>query len=286
MAAAALASLTALPAAATTHPAETTPTAVATAGGAVISNVPAAVRIGAPHQSIAVVVRSAFPGHYAAAKLVDPRTGPRFGGALSSLSTRWALPVPITASNVNRYGAWLWQVAVYDTTNQPHTAFYPATVKANSLLGLAGSSAGEPTVKLTAAVRAWNNAIGRYQGWPGVGVFIQKQAPNGGWVNVGAATSDRYGNITKTLTSRSGVYRIYDHDTATAWGATSVPVRITAPTRPAPPPNPGDTVNCPDFHRWADAQAWYKKYYPYYGDVARLDADHDGIACESLPGAP
>jgi len=52
------------------------------------------------------------------------------------------------------------------------------------------------------------------------------------------------------------------------------------------PPNPGDSKNCTDFATWQSAQAWFNTYYPYYGDVARLDADHDRIACESLPGAP
>jgi len=52
------------------------------------------------------------------------------------------------------------------------------------------------------------------------------------------------------------------------------------------PANPGDTKNCGDFSTWADAQAWFDYYFPYYGDVARLDANGDGIACESLPGAP
>jgi hypothetical protein len=27
-------------------------------------------------------------------------------------------------------------------------------------------------------------------------------------------------------------------------------------------------------------------YFPIYGDIAGLDADHDGIQCGSLPGAP
>ena len=52
------------------------------------------------------------------------------------------------------------------------------------------------------------------------------------------------------------------------------------------PANPGDAVNCTDFRTWAEAQAWYDRYFPLYGDVARLDSDGDGIACESLPGAP
>jgi hypothetical protein len=52
------------------------------------------------------------------------------------------------------------------------------------------------------------------------------------------------------------------------------------------PPNPGDTKNCSDFATWAQAQAWFELYFPWYGDVAKLDADNNGIACESLPGAP
>ena len=49
------------------------------------------------------------------------------------------------------------------------------------------------------------------------------------------------------------------------------------------PPNPGDSKNCSDFSTHNEAQAWFDKYYPYYGDVARLDRDNDLIACESLP---
>lgn len=55
---------------------------------------------------------------------------------------------------------------------------------------------------------------------------------------------------------------------------------------PAIPPNPGDTKNCSSFGTWREAQNWFEYYYPHYGDVARLDGNNDGIACESLPGAP
>jgi Excalibur calcium-binding domain len=49
------------------------------------------------------------------------------------------------------------------------------------------------------------------------------------------------------------------------------------------PANPGDSKNCSDFTFERDAQAWFNYYFPYYGDVAHLDDDHDGLACESLP---
>lgn len=83
-----------------------------------------------------------------------------------------------------------------------------------------------------------------------------------------------------------------------AFGPSKPPIVVSPPApkpspaptpnpAPKPPPaNPGDTKNCSDFRTWAEAQAWFDLYFPHYGDVARLDADGDGIACESLPGAP
>lgn len=58
------------------------------------------------------------------------------------------------------------------------------------------------------------------------------------------------------------------------------------PIQPGVPSNPGDVVNCSTFATWREAQDWYDLYAPHYGDVARLDSNRDGIACESLPGAP
>lgn len=59
----------------------------------------------------------------------------------------------------------------------------------------------------------------------------------------------------------------------------------TSTTTPAPdvPPDPGDTKNCSDFSTHAEAQEWFDRYFLHYGDVARLDRDGDGVACESLP---
>lgn len=71
----------------------------------------------------------------------------------------------------------------------------------------------------------------------------------------------------------------------------STPVTVPAKGGPAgqgggAPANPGDTKNCSDFATWREAQDWYEIYFPYYGDVARLDSDSDGVVCVSLPGAP
>ena len=67
---------------------------------------------------------------------------------------------------------------------------------------------------------------------------------------------------------------------------TTTTTTATTTTTVFVPPNPGDSKNCSDFSTWAEAQAWYDLYFPHYGDVAKLDGDGDGIACEGLPGAP
>lgn len=42
----------------------------------------------------------------------------------------------------------------------------------------------------------------------------------------------------------------------------------------------GDDRDCSDFRSWREAQDFYESQGP--GDPHRLDADNDGIACESL----
>lgn len=58
------------------------------------------------------------------------------------------------------------------------------------------------------------------------------------------------------------------------------------PVSPGVPADPGDAVNCGDFDDWPKAQEWFDLYAPHYGDVANLDGNGDGVACESLTGAP
>lgn len=48
-----------------------------------------------------------------------------------------------------------------------------------------------------------------------------------------------------------------------------------------------DAKNCSDFLTQQQAQAWYNAYVAEYGDISRLDANNDGIACEApKPPAP
>lgn len=43
------------------------------------------------------------------------------------------------------------------------------------------------------------------------------------------------------------------------------------------------TTGCSDFTTYKDALRWYEKFYPFYGDVAKLDRDGDGVPCPGLP---
>ena len=56
-----------------------------------------------------------------------------------------------------------------------------------------------------------------------------------------------------------------------------------APTLNGIPPRPADK-DCPDYPTQQEAQNEYRYYFEAYGDVFLLDADNDGIACESYFG--
>jgi len=49
------------------------------------------------------------------------------------------------------------------------------------------------------------------------------------------------------------------------------------------PLNPGDSRGCSDFVTYEEALNWYETYAPYYGDVAKLDRNGDGVPCPGLP---
>jgi Excalibur calcium-binding domain len=61
----------------------------------------------------------------------------------------------------------------------------------------------------------------------------------------------------------------------------AVAVVTTALTVPAAAATAGDK-DCSDFSTWRQAQNFYKRHGGPKYDPHRLDADHDGIACESL----
>jgi transposase InsO family protein len=79
---------------------------------------------------------------------------------------------------------------------------------------------------------------------------------------------------------------------STVTAATSLRPSSRPPTLPNQPTNFWLGTYKPSLRKtqgdstYAEAKAWFDTYYPYYGDVARLDADGDLEPCESLPGGP
>ena len=81
--------------------------------------------------------------------------------------------------------------------------------------------------------------------------------------------------------------------------STATPTATPTPTQAGPTVSPTHTPtvfstatpsvpdrNCSDFDTWAEAQAFFESEGGPESDPHRLDSDGDGIACESLPGAP
>jgi len=63
-------------------------------------------------------------------------------------------------------------------------------------------------------------------------------------------------------------------------------IRTTSKAFTSIPNNPGDIKNCGDFEYYEDAKRFYDRYYTFYGDVAKLDRDGNGIPCEKLAHTP
>lgn len=71
-------------------------------------------------------------------------------------------------------------------------------------------------------------------------------------------------------------------------GGTQV-LRRARDSQGLPPPDPTPVSKaqklpiCADFDTYEDALSWFERYFPYYGDVAKLDRDGDGVPCSGLP---
>jgi hypothetical protein len=83
-----------------------------------------------------------------------------------------------------------------------------------------------------------------------------------------------------------GFARHHDAGYAPGSGATSIPAPAAAPAAGSSggPDKPVSAVNCSDFPTHAGAQRWFVEHGGSpSNDVAGLDANHNGVACESLP---
>lgn len=102
---------------------------------------------------------------------------------------------------------------------------------------------------------------------------------------------------TSELGALTSMLNTCDAEPASTWTPPVAPATTSStttttsssPTASTIPPDPGNTRNCSGasgFSTYAEAKAWFDTYFPYYGDVAKLDGDGDGEPCESLPGGP
>ncbi len=201
----------------------TRPAAAPAATAPILTNAPTAIRIGSSYQEIPVVVRTRS-GTTSSLTLTDPRSGQVDFDYDSVTTIRHVFRATIYSFQVRSYGTWRWDVEAQDADYNTYATSVNAVVKANSLLGLGVRRSGS-RVTVTVATRQWNNAVERYQGWPGRGVYIQKQNANGTWRNVGGVTTDGGGNGVKVLSTGAGVYRAYDKDAATVFGSTTLGIR-------------------------------------------------------------
>jgi len=108
-----------------------------------------------------------------------------------------------------------------------------------------------------------------------------------GTTGSGKTVSHTYSTTTAKLFSA----KLTVTDDGGAQSSVTHKISVTVPYSPPPSPSPsapcncgGPDLNCSDFATHAEAQRCYDYCKSKgYGDVFRLDADKDGIACESLP---
>lgn len=190
---------------------------------------------------------------------------------------------PITRAQM---ATFLWRLAGEPAANPPHLfadvpngVYYTEAVAwmraAGLTTGVGGSNRFEPDTQLTRGQMA--AFLWRYHGEP------SGHPPHGfsdvsGGVYYGEAVA--WMKATGITTGVGGSNR-FEPDTRLTRGQMAAFIwRYVG--QPAPP-NPGDTKNCSDFATQSAAQAWFNMYFPYFGDIAKLDQDNNMIPCEALP---
>lgn len=128
------------------------------------------------------------------------------------------------------------------------------------------------------------------------------QEPTAGATSTGTPTATGAATATATVTrtpTATATPTTTGTSTATATASrtptvTPTPTRTPTPTATATRGAPGgcstcafDAYNCSDFDTQEDAQECFDYCMELVGsDVHRLDADNNGVACESLPDVP
>ena len=100
----------------------------------------------------------------------------------------------------------------------------------------------------------------------------------------GSGATDSDGNAVKTSNYFVAEFEELDFTTEIQYGDDGGKSVIVSKQEASssPPRNPGDVKACFDFATYEEALGWYERYAPYYGDVAKLDRDGDGVPCPGL----
>lgn len=140
---------------------------------------------------------------------------------------------------------------------------------AKQQLSLASSSSSLSTLDADDLTALQENARSK-----GLGIFSKCNAENDDGVAAESfvAEFEPLERTMETVYLSDGGKRVLRDETTT-----------TTFSKENPPRNPGDTKGCSDFETYEDALQWYETYQPYFGDVAKLDRDRDGIPCPGLP---
>ena len=83
--------------------------------------------------------------------------------------------------------------------------------------------------------------------------------------------------------TESNLTTVPDTTTTTTITEQTTTTTSTEPVTATDLPNPGNSKDCSDFATQAEAQEWFDTYFALYGDVAKIDTNNNGVACELLP---
>lgn len=239
---------------------------------------------GADRYATAVAINQAFfPNGSSSISFLA--TGTNFPDALSGAAVAGALRAPLYLTTPNCVPASA-HAALGSMSPAIKVVMGGASVVSDAAANNVGCLASSvPTISGTAKVGDILTA--NAGSWtPGTSLTYEWYV-GGAYYGGGTTLALTAGMVGKAVTVRvTGTLAGYASVTQTSRPLTVTAATPSPPPQPSRPANPGDSKNCNDFATWAQAQAWFNTYYPYYGDIAKLDGDNDGIACESLPGAP